>query len=143
MPKHLFKKGKSGNPNGRPKGSIDRRLMIAELAEHKDALFKKALDLALSGYWPALQLFMERLLPAIPRDNPLSQAAQLIGSLDDKGKKVFELLSNGEITPLEGHLLLQSLAAQAKIAETAELVKNQDRVIDVTINVTNPDEIKK
>jgi hypothetical protein len=43
----VFKRGRSGNPNGRPKGIVDRRTALRELlAPHAQALIEKTVELA-------------------------------------------------------------------------------------------------
>lgn len=61
-----FKTGKSGNPKGRPKGALSRRVQLAKLLEpHAEELVAKMIELALSGDVNALRLCVERLIPKI------------------------------------------------------------------------------
>ena len=81
-----FKKGESGNPNGRPQGIKDRRTLFAEiLDDHKIDLISKAVELALSGNEQMLRLLLDRLLPAKPKDNAIPNIDGLEGSLVDQG----------------------------------------------------------
>lgn len=64
-----FKKGHSGNPNGRPKGALSRRSQLSKLLEPKaKELVDKMLELALGGDVNALRLCIERLIPKIQRE---------------------------------------------------------------------------
>lgn len=64
-----FRKGKSGNPNGRPKGALSKRSQLAKLLEPKaEELIEKMLELALSGDVNALRLCIERLIPKAQRE---------------------------------------------------------------------------
>lgn len=61
-----FKSGISGNPAGRPKGSLNRKTQLIKLMEaHAEALVSKTIDLALAGDAVALRLCIERLIPKI------------------------------------------------------------------------------
>ncbi len=60
-----FRKGTSGNPAGRKKGSKNRMTMAAEhlLEGEAQKLTRRAIDLALAGDVTALKLCLERLIP--------------------------------------------------------------------------------
>ncbi len=59
-----FKPGISGNPLGRPKGSLNKHTQLANLIEdHAEALISKTVELALCGDPVALRLCIERLVP--------------------------------------------------------------------------------
>lgn len=68
-----FQNGVSGNLNGRPKGTGARQqLYNALVAPHKEALINKAMKLALEGNEAMLCLFLERMLAAKPKDEPIN-----------------------------------------------------------------------
>lgn len=118
-----FKKGESGNPAGRPKGVKDRRVLFAEmLDQHKEKLFEKALELALAGNDQMLKLFLDRLLPAKPRDQALV-GIDLTGAIDEKVSNVMALVSNGKVTPIEANDVLAALTKGANLVEVVELKK--------------------
>ena len=89
-----FRKGKSGNPTGRPKGARNRVTLMAEnlLGERAEALVNKVIERALAGDPVALRLCFERLVP-IQRERPL----------------VFELPPLN--TPADAHAATQMIAA--------------------------------
>lgn len=59
-----FKKGQSGNPQGRPAGTGDKRRELRALLEpHAPALIEKAVELALAGDITALRLCLDRIIP--------------------------------------------------------------------------------
>lgn len=121
---HKFKPGQSGNPDGRPKGSKDKRTELRELLKpHADDLVKKAVDMALAGDTTALRICIDRIIPSIKaRDMPIS-IPELTGSLTEKGEKVLLAMGQGEITPNDATQMLQTISAQARILEIDELEK--------------------
>src|SRR5215212_6653694 len=61
----VFKKGQSGNPAGRKRGSRNAATVTHEdlLKGRGEALVQKAVDLALAGHPAILKLCLERLYP--------------------------------------------------------------------------------
>lgn len=59
-----FEKGISGNPAGRPAGSLNKRTHLSKLLESRaEDLINKAIELALNGDAVSLRLCVERLMP--------------------------------------------------------------------------------
>jgi hypothetical protein len=60
-----FSKGKSGNPDGRPKGSRNKITLAIEalLDNEGEALTQKAIELAKEGDMQALRLRLDRVVP--------------------------------------------------------------------------------
>ena len=120
-----FTKGKSGNSNGRPKGS-DRRTQLRTLLEvHAEEIIAKVVEMARDGDIQAIKLCLERLIPKIQGTaTPLNiestdNAQQLLLA----GTEVCSAVFNGEISPVEGYHLTHVLEAQRKLIETLELEK--------------------
>jgi len=80
-----FKKGESGNPAGRPKGTKDRRTELRGLLEpHAEELVAKAVELALAGDVTALRICMDRLIPiAKPTEPEKPQVAIQVNAIAD------------------------------------------------------------
>jgi len=118
-----FEKGQSGNPEGRPKGIKDKRTLYVEMIEsHAEELINKALEMALNGNEIMLKIFLERILPAKPKDNVID--VQLTGETPtEKSKQVIDALNNQDITPSEAMDILQALAAQVRVYEADEVAK--------------------
>jgi Family of unknown function (DUF5681) len=120
-----FKTGQSGNPDGRPKGSLNKATLATQalLEGEAEALTRKAVELAKSGNPMALRLCLERLLP--PRkDRPITfTLPQLEGAQDlpQVLKAILESVARGEITPGEGHTLTAMLDTYRKGLETMDL----------------------
>jgi Family of unknown function (DUF5681) len=122
-----FKSGVSGNPTGRPKGTGARQQLFSNLVEpHKEALFETAINLALEGNEAMLRLFLERMLPAKPTDDavtlqvPLTQDNKASG-LSIRGESILQAVSEGEITPEQGKVIMGIIDTQRKNIETSEL----------------------
>ncbi|MHB1221276.1 MAG: DUF5681 domain-containing protein [Gammaproteobacteria bacterium] len=95
-----FLAGKSGNPNGRPKGALNKRTQLANLLEpHAEALIAKAIELALSGDTNALRLCIERLIPKINNTSTNINLPIKItkGSLPEAKEKILSAVFDGEI----------------------------------------------
>lgn len=113
---HLFKKGQSGNPAGKPKGAGDRRLEIRRMLEAKGTeVVETLLDMALVDRDPhALKLIMERISPK-PRADSVNLGIQVnsVNGKDDIRNIVGEVLLGaikGEVSDDQG----RSIAALVK-----------------------------
>lgn len=115
-----FKKGKSGNPAGRPKGSVNTQLR-KQLEPHTPALVERVVQAALAGDMAAMKLCLDRILP------PLKASAQTInvdlpkdGSLSDTARAFVDAAARGDIP---GDLAAQLIGA---IGQTARVVEIDD-----------------
>jgi hypothetical protein len=120
-----FKPGQSGNPGGRPKGSLNKATLATQalLEGEAEALTRKVVELGKSGNPMALRLCLERLLP--PRkDRPLTFALPKLEGAADLPvflKAILEAVAQGEITPGEGQTLTAMLDNYRKGLETTDL----------------------
>ena len=121
-----FKKGQSGNPKGRPKGTQDRRNQLRELlGSRSKEIVEKAVEMALEGDPTAMRLVVERLVPALPRREdsvPIPELAKS-GSLSEQSDAITQALANGHLTTSEAASVMQILTAKARILETEELAQ--------------------
>jgi F420-0:gamma-glutamyl ligase len=64
--KHLFKKGSSGNPAGRPKGSLNKYTELSRelLSENGVLIVSKVIEKAMEGDVACLKMCMDRIIPA-------------------------------------------------------------------------------
>jgi hypothetical protein len=110
---HRFRKGQSGNPAGRRKGSKNRKTVMAELLLEGEAdnLTRKAVELALGGSEAALRLCLDRLIA--PRRErsvnfelpPLKAAGDIAAAMI----AVTEAVADGTLTPGEAYALSQTV----------------------------------
>jgi hypothetical protein len=122
-----FQKGFSGNPNGKPKGSLNKTnlMMRALLESEAEAITRKAIELAKDGDQAAIKLIFERLLPprkdsslAFPLPH-ISAASDVLIAFDH----IRAALADGEITPLEAEALCGLVEHSRKAIETAQLAQ--------------------
>jgi hypothetical protein len=121
--RHRFQPGKSGNPNGRPRGSRNRTTQAVEalLDGEAEALTRKAIDMALGGDMQAIRVCMDRLCP--PRkDRAVYFKLPTLGSAADAAvasAALVEAVANGDLTPGEA-------------AELGKLVESYVRSLEAT-----------
>ena len=125
-----FFKGTSGNPSGRPPGSRNHATLLMEslLEREAEQLTRKAIELALGGDITALRLCLERLIP--PRkDRPIHLILPPIENVQQISlamARVSTAIGEGEITPMEGEVLSNILAAHKDVLVTADLERRMD-----------------
>ena len=102
-----FKPGESGNPEGRPKGSLNRRTQLVRLLEPRaEELVNKMVELALGGDSNALRLCIERLIPKASSGAMSTTLPELdinkVGLSIEIITEVMRQVLNGEITLEQG-----------------------------------------
>jgi hypothetical protein len=100
-----FRKGQSGNPKGRPRGTRNKATLAAEalLDGEAQAITRKAVALAKSGDTTALRLCMERIVP-VRRDRPVAFPIPDLKDANDAAalsRAIVAGVAAGDITPLE------------------------------------------
>ena len=127
-----FKPGQSGNPNGRPRGSLNATTLAAQalLDGEAEILTRKAIELAKGGDLTALRLCMDRLLP--PRkDRPVSLDLPRIDSARDVPNAISALLAAvaaGELAPSDASEVTKLIDAYARAVEINELAERVDNL---------------
>jgi hypothetical protein len=131
-----FRKGRSGNPAGRPRGSRNFATLAVEtlLSGEAERLTRKCIDLALSGDTVALKLCLERIYPA-RKDRPVTFALPPITSARDAADiaaAVAQAVAAGRITPSEAAEIGKVIEIYVKAYQTAELDDRTARVEQLT-----------
>lgn len=128
-----FKKGTSGNPNGRRPGSKNRATLFLQslLDGEVEALSRKAVDLALAGHPALLKHCLQRLAPT-PRGRTIDLGIGRLETLDDLTQaqfKVVEAMTTGRISPEEAAAISKVLdtTRAALLAKAEEDVIRQDQ----------------
>jgi hypothetical protein len=127
-----FARGRSGNPQGRPKGSKNRKTLLAELLLDGEAerLTRKAVDLALDGSEPALRLCLDRLIA--PRREPrVAFALPPIAGPEDiitAMAAITGAVADGRLSPGEAYALSQTVDTFLKAIDAREFERRLTRL---------------
>jgi len=117
-----FEPGKSGNPAGRPRGIVDRRVALRRLLEpHAPELVDKVVEMAKGGDAAALRICLERLIPPMKAGDDHIEMPDLGADPAANATAIVHAIGSGSLTPEQGATMLQAFAAQAKIIEAAEI----------------------
>ena len=119
-----FKKGRSGNPEGRPNGSRHRSTILAEslLDGQAQELVNKCIEMALEGDTTALRLCLERLLPP-KKTSPINIKVPQMNSASDLPKAtgaIVKAVAGGEIDPTTGEIFSRVFERHIKAVEMAD-----------------------
>ena len=93
------------------------------LESHAEPLIRKCLVSALQGDLKAMQLCMDRILPA-RRELPLKVGRLSLGSIPEISKAselVTQRVASGHLTPGQGHALAELIERRRKVLETEDL----------------------
>jgi hypothetical protein len=119
-----FRKGQSGNPNGKPRGARNATTILFDelLKDHAKDLIEKAIEMAKGGDGPALRLCIDRLAP--PRkDRPVwFELPKMNGSRDvvKASAAIVEAVASGDLTPSEAAELSKVVDGYARSLQTVE-----------------------
>mgnify|MGYP006306645599 CR=1 FL=1 len=115
-----YRKGQSGNPAGRPKGTSKADKLRRAIEHDLEGIIEAMAAAAREGDVSAAKLLLDRAIPALkPTDTPITLPAG--GNLTDTGAAILGAIGEGKITPDQGAKLLQGLGALARVEEVAEL----------------------
>jgi hypothetical protein len=121
-----FKRGTSGNPNGRPKGHRNRVTMAMEellLDGEAEGLTPKVIERALEGDMVAMRLCLERVLPP-RRDRPVAFELPKIESANDvpvAARAILSACAAGALSPGEAAEIIGLLSTYARMFEDTEI----------------------
>jgi len=120
----------NGN-TGRKLGSKNRATLVAaELLEgEREAMLRKAIELALAGNVDMLKFLLGRILP---RERPIKIDLPHMDSADDAVEAIGSIMravSEGMITPSEAASMATLVNSQARAIDMADVVKKLDSVV--------------
>lgn len=122
-----WKKGQSGNPRGRPKGSRNKATLLAIAAMEGELadVVRVVIDAAKGGDMAAARLVVDKLIPAT-RERPLSIALPAVVTAEDCATaqaKVLAAVAAGDLLPGEGEALSSLIEHQRRSMETSQLAE--------------------
>lgn len=129
MPK--FKAGQSGNPAGRPKGSVNRQLTA--LREAADKVLPMVVEKALGGDTDAQKLILDRALPRMKAVTPAEPFTLPEGALLNQVQTVLQQVAEGTMSPTAASEVVSMIATAAKVEEVDQLrneVNSLKRVLE-------------
>lgn len=120
-----FRKGYSGNPDGKPRGARNHATMAAEqlLEGEAEGLTRRAVELAMGGDSTALRLCLDRIYP-VRKGRPLVLSLPSTDTAADVAKAVsavIEQMAVGDVTPDEAATVVGVIETKRKAIETEEL----------------------
>lgn len=128
-----FKKGQSGNPDGKKQGTLNKRTRLATLLEpYAEGLINKTVELAMDGDVNALRLCIERLIP-----KATGQQIQIdLQGLDIErsatlpiiGKKIIDATAQGALSVQDGNQFMHLINTQKEFLAQEELAKRLDEI---------------
>jgi len=121
-----FQPGQSGNPNGRPKGIVDKRAKLREKLEtHADEILDILIARAKGGDSGALKLCIERLLPRVRPDDGI--VFELPDGRLDVGNNMLQIAHDltqavalGQLTFAEAFKFTNFINHQRRLVQNAE-----------------------
>lgn len=127
-----WKKGTSGNPRGRPKGSRNKAtlLAIAAMEGELNDVVRVVINAAKKGDMAAARLVVDKLIPP-SRERPVIIALPSISGIKDctaVQAMVFDAVASGQLLPEEGRALSALAENHRRSVETADL---SERLSDI------------
>ncbi|MFZ0106736.1 MAG: DUF5681 domain-containing protein [Thiobacillus sp.] len=123
--KTTWKKGQSGNPAGRPRGTRNKATLLAlNLMEDAAAEITQAvITAARMGDLAAAKLVLERLAPPL-RERPISielPDTSTTAGVSKAQQVIIEAVGKGELLPGEGSTLAALVESRRRALETEDL----------------------
>jgi len=127
-----FSKGKSGNLQGRPPGSLNKSTILARslLQGEAESLVRTLIDKAKAGDMAALKICMDRLLPPC-RSQTLSLKLPPIETPKDISRAydfLWTAVGAGELSPQELGRLLGLLDGKLRAIEVTDMASDIERI---------------
>lgn len=121
-------KGVSGNPAGRPKGSLSSRDKVArQLSDDGPDVARKVIEAALAGDMQAAALVLSRVLPPLrSQTERVSFAFDPELPISKQVEQVLAAVAGGQVPPDIGKQIIDGIAALSNVRATENL---EERII--------------
>jgi hypothetical protein len=124
-----WKKGQSGNPEGKKAGITARgrfrQQVEAALPEIVDNVLQRARD----GDMQAVKLILDRCVPALkPTSDAVTIPATKTATLADRGLIVVHAATSGKLGPDDAQAVMALLTSQAKLVEQSEVIARLEAI---------------
>jgi len=114
-----FKKGESGNPAGRPRGSVNKSLRL--LRDAAEAILPDLIDRAKDGDLEAQKLILDRGIPRLRAVSMPEALALPDGTLTDQAKALVALIAAGDLSTTIAAEIAGIITASARVEEVDQL----------------------
>ncbi len=123
--KTTFRKGKSGNPNGKPPGARNKATVMIEklLGDDAEAVTAAVIVAAKDGNMVAARLILDRLAP-VPRGRRVLIDLPAVNTAEDVLAALtatIEAMGNGELAPDEAATVAGVIEVKRRAVETVDL----------------------
>ena len=114
-----FQKGQSGNPGGRPPGSVNKSLRL--LRDAAEAILPDLIERAKSGDLEAQKLILDRGIPRLRAVSMPEALALPGGTLTDQAKALVALIAEGNLSTTVAAEIAGIITASARVEEVDQL----------------------
>ena len=114
-----FKKGQSGNPGGRPRGSVNKNLRM--LRDAAEAILPDLIARAKDGDMEAQKLILDRGIPRLRAVSMPEALALPDGTLTDQAKALVALIAEGNLSTTVAAEIAGIITASARVEEVDQL----------------------
>ena len=114
-----FKKGESGNPAGRPRGSVNKNLQ--SLRDAAEAILPDLVARAKDGDLEAQKLILDRGIPRLRAVSMPEALALPDGTLTDQAKALVALIAEGNLSTTVAAEVAGVITASARVEEVDQL----------------------
>ncbi len=120
-------KGQSGNPRGRPKGSVTHRRVREAILKKTPEIIESMIERARSGDTAAARILLDRVIPPMKAGDAFIDLP-LTGNLTEDAHRVLNAVGGSQISAGQGQTLLAGIASLARILEIDELVDRVEKL---------------